>query len=108
MPEICLFLKSFNINKKKMIELLIFHLHLLVALYAFTKSWQNGKLRDGFLAIAVIGLMFAIGWALTGTLAYAIMPGNWNTIYFTQDTLSLVLLAIPETIFYYHFFFRDK
>lgn len=91
-----------------MIELLIFHLHLVVGLYAFSKSWKNGKLRDGFLAVGIIGLMFAIGWALTGTLAYAIMPGEWNTIYFNQDTLSLVILAIPEGFFYYQFFFKDK
>lgn len=91
-----------------MIELLIFHLHIIGALYAFTKNWQTRRLRDGFLAIGVIALLFMIGWALTGTIAKAIMPSSWNTIYFRQDTLSLILLIIPEWIFFYFFFVKDK
>lgn len=91
-----------------MIELLIFHAHIVGALYAFVKNWQSRTLKDGFLAIAVIGLLFTIGWALTGTLARLIMPQTWETYYFTQDTLSLVLLFIPEIIFFYLYFIKDK
>ncbi len=90
-----------------MIELLIFHLHILAALYAFTKNWQNRRFRDGILAVLVIGLLFAIGWAMTGTLAYLIMPDAWRSAYFTQDTLSLVLLVIPESFFFYFFILKD-
>jgi hypothetical protein len=91
-----------------MIELLIFHLHIIGVLYAFTKNWQTRGIKDGLLAIAIIGLMFAIGWALTGTLAYQIYPSSWDSIYFNYDTLSLVLLLIPESIFFYHFFIKDR
>lgn len=90
-----------------MIELLIFHFHIAVALYAFTKNWQKSSLKDGFQAVGLIALIFAIGWALTGTLAYTIWPKSWNTIYFTHSTLSLVLLTIPECFFFYHFFFKN-
>ncbi|MFP4527316.1 MAG: hypothetical protein ACLFQX_02095 [Candidatus Kapaibacterium sp.] len=77
-------------------------------MYAFTKNWQRRGIKDGLLAIAIIGLMFAIGLALTGTLANVIYPDSWNSIYFNDDTLSLVLLLIPESIFFYHFFMKDK
>ncbi len=91
-----------------MIELLIFHLHILGALYVFTKYWLDNRLKDAFLSITVIALFFAIGWSLTGTLANYIFPSSLSSVYFTKDTLSLVLLFIPESIFFYLFFFRDK
>lgn len=91
-----------------MIEVLIFYMHIAGGLYAFTKSWQNGSVKDGIQALLIIGLFFAIGWALTGTLAAQIYPDDWNSIYFTSDTFSLVLLLIPEIIFFNIFFIKDK
>ena len=91
-----------------MIDLFIFHINLIVALYAFTKNWQKGSTKDGILAILLIGLIFTIGWALTASLAYAIWPKAWDSLYFTHDTLSLVMLFIPEVFFFYYFFLNDK
>lgn len=91
-----------------MIELFIFYLHVLAGLYAFTKNWQSLSAKDGFLAVTVFALMFTIGWALTGTLSYKIYPTAWDTIYFNHNTLSLVLLAIPESFFFYHFYFKSE
>lgn len=91
-----------------MIEIFIFYLHIIAALYAFTKNWQNRTLKDAFLSLIILLLVFAIGWALTGSLAYAIYPSSWNTPYFNYDTLSLVLLVIPEAVFFYFFFIKDK
>lgn len=90
-----------------MIEIIIFELHLLGSLYAFTKSWQEGGLKDGLMAIAIVLLFFTIGWAITGTVASLIYPDSWNTIYFTQDTLSLIILLIPE-LFFYRYYFLGK
>ena len=91
-----------------MIELLIFHLHIVASLYAFTKNWQKRSFKDGVLAILIIGLMFSIGWALTGTISRIIMPYKWNTQFFTQDTLSLVLLLIPEIFFFKIFILNER
>jgi hypothetical protein len=91
-----------------MIEVLIFYLHIVGALYAFTKNWQRGSIKEGTFAILIIGLFFCIGWALTGTIARAIFPESWNSIYFTSDTFSLLLLLIPEIFFFYVFFYKDK
>lgn len=91
-----------------MIEIFIFYLHIVSAIYVFVKNWQNRTLKDAFLGLGVFALVFSIGWALTGSLAYAIYPDKWKTPYFNHDTLSLVLLAIFESIFFYHFFFKDN
>lgn len=90
-----------------MIEIIIFELHLLGTLYAFVRSWQSNGIKEGLMAVAIIALFFSIGWAITGTVASFIYPDNWNTIYFTQDTLSLIMLLIPEAIFY-RFYFLEK
>ncbi len=91
-----------------MLELLIFHFHIVAALYAFTKNWQRRGIRDAILSVLIIGLFFTIGWALTSPIARIIMPYKWQTLYFNRDTLSLVLLLIPESIFFYFFFVRDR
>ncbi len=90
-----------------MIELLILFLHILGALFAFTKNWQEDNAKSGFLSLALIGLVFTIGWALTGPIANLIMPDSWETVYFTKDTLSLLMLFIPECFFFYFFFVKE-
>jgi len=87
-----------------MIELFIFHLHIIAALYIFTKNWQKQSAKEGLLGIAIFALFFAIGWAITGTIAHLIFPNSLDSIYFNSDSLSLIFLAIPETFFFYHFF----
>ena len=91
-----------------MIELLIFHVHIVAALYAFTKNWQKGSLKDGVLGVIIIGLIFTIGWALTSPVAHFFMPDKWVSIYFSKDTLSLCILFVPETVFFYLFFIKGK
>ena len=90
-----------------MIELFVFHLHIIGALYAFTRNWIQRSLKDGMLALGIIGLIFTIGWTLTSPIASLIMPKPLS-IYFTKDTLSLILLIIPESIFFLMYFVRDK
>jgi MFS family permease len=83
-------------------------MHIVGAIYAYTKSWLKGTVKDGLLALGIIGLIFTIGWALSSPIAGLIMPLKWESIYFTRDTLSLVLLFIPEVVFFYLFFIREK
>ena len=89
-----------------MIELLIFHSHFLIGLYAFTRYWQNYCLRDGFLALGVVFLIFVVGWAIMGTVADIIYIDSFSNEYLTKDTLGLILLIIPETFFFYNFFIK--
>lgn len=91
-----------------MIELLIFHLHIVGAVYAYAKNWQTRGKKEAALAVMLVGLMFAIGWAITASLAGIIMPHSWKSPYFTVDTLSLVMLIIPEILFFNYFIIKDK
>lgn len=90
-----------------MIEVLIFHLHIIASLYAFTKRWQDDNIKEGFVALGLIGLVFTIGWAITGAIARMLTPTGGFTQWFTSDTLSLVLLLIPEIIMFKIFFLNQ-
>lgn len=91
-----------------MIEVLIFQLHIVGAVYAFTKNWQSGGLKSGLMSLVLIVLVFFTLWAITGTLAYTVYPESWKTVYFNHNTLSLLLLFIPMSIMFYYFFVKAK
>jgi hypothetical protein len=91
-----------------MIEILILHSHILFALYLFTKRWQEKKLSDGMLSLAVIGLTFSIGWAIMGPLSRMILHQEYELSWFTSDTLSLVMLVIVEFFFFKFYFFGEE
>ena len=92
-----------------MIDLLIYHLHLVGVVYAFTKRWQMEGLKSGLLAVVLIGLAFTILWALMGPIARLLMPGTPEAgDVFTSDTLSLVLTLAAELPLFILFFLRPK
>lgn len=91
-----------------MIDILIYHLHVVGVLYAFTVRWQQEGLKSGLLAVATCGLVITILWAMTGPIARTIMPASQPGDLFTSDTLSLVLLLIPEYFFFRAFFLRSQ
>jgi drug/metabolite transporter (DMT)-like permease len=91
-----------------MIDILIYHLHVVAVLYAFTLRWQKEGMKSGMLAVATCGLVVTILWAMTGPIARAIMPDSRAGDFFTADTLSLVLLLIPEFFFFRAFFLRSQ
>jgi len=90
-----------------MIEIFIFQIHIIAVLYAFTKNWMKGGFKEGILAVLILGLLFIIGWAITNPLANLIYPDNLKSIWFNQDTLALVILIIPESVFYYFFYIKN-
>lgn len=91
-----------------MLDIVLLHLHLIAALYAFVQRWQEENAKEGVLAVALIGLVFAIGWTITGTVARFIMPEQSGTPWFTADTLSLLLLFIPEVFLFRAFFLSQS
>lgn len=92
-----------------MIEMLIFHAHIVGALYGFTKRWQEENIKEGLLAVAVIGLVFMIGWAITGPIAKMLTPkAGFPVLWFTTDTLSLLILLPIEAVVFKLFFFDKK
>ena len=76
----------------------------MTALFAFTKRWQEGNFKEGFMALAIFFLVFIIMWTLTGQIVKILVPIAGYTSWFTRDTGSLVLVLIPDYIFLGCFF----
>jgi cytochrome c biogenesis protein CcdA len=90
-----------------MIELIIYHIHIVAILAAFTIRWQREGVKAGLLAVALCGLAFTIVWALMGPLARLLMGDAGQTDdLFTSDTLSLLFTAGAEIPLYWAIFFR--
>jgi len=89
-----------------MITAFIFFIHLIFGLVIFTKKWQDENLSSGFLNIALIAILFAVGWTITGIIAKLVMEPKGLGMQFTQDTFSLTLLTIIE-FFFYRFYYKE-
>ena len=91
-----------------MIEILIFHLHIVAAIYVFIKYWQSGKVKDGLMGLALFGLVFSIGWTMMTFIVNLFYPDAWNTPFFNKDTLALIFLMGMEIYFFKNFFVKDS
>ena len=118
-----------------MIAVLIFFVHAIFAVWAFTKSYQNDGWMQAFLNFAFIIILFSVGWTLSdlimgifirdnGYIFYAgynpvllvflkltgiYRPlGDGSALLLPKDTLSLILLSTIELIFYRVFFRNTK
>ena len=90
-----------------MITALIFFAHILFAIIIFTRKWQGENLKSGFVNLALIGILFAVGWTLSGTIAKMVMKPEGLGIYYDRDTFSLTILSIAE-YFFYRFYYKDE
>lgn len=89
-----------------MITAFIFAIHFLFAIIIFTKKWQEDGLSAAFLNIALIGILFAVGWSLTGIFAKVLLEPEGFGLFFDRDTFSLSLLTVIE-FFFYKFYYRE-
>jgi hypothetical protein len=89
-----------------MITAFIFFVHFLFSLIIFTKKWQDENLSTAFLNIALVGILFAVGWTITGMIAKLVMEPKGLGIQFDRDTFSLSLLTIVE-FFFYKFYYNE-
>jgi uncharacterized membrane protein YhdT len=83
-----------------MITAFIFFAHLTFSLIVFTKKWQEENMSSGFINLALIGILFAVGWSITGMISKLLMDQKGFGLYFDMDTFSLTILSIGEFIFY--------
>jgi hypothetical protein len=88
-----------------MIIIFIFYVHIVGAVIAFTKRWQEEGWGEGALVLCFIGLIFAIGWTIVGFIIHFILPRGIPKVM-DSDSLSLFMLTIGELLLYYFFFFK--
>ena len=90
-----------------MIDLLVFYLHTIACVYAFTKFWQEEGFVGGVLSVGFIAIIFSTGWAISTLLLSYIFPQEGFAAWLNRDTLSLVVLTIGESIFYFYYLQRE-
>lgn len=83
-----------------MISAFIFFAHFLFILIIFTKKWQEESLGNAFINVALIILLFTIGWSISTTLTKFFTDSKGFGIHFDGDTISLTILSLAEFLFY--------
>src|ERR1043166_4207431 len=84
-----------------MITLFIFYLHTIAAVTFYTKRWQEANWKEGLLAVGFFVLIFSVGWTMSTFLVGLIIAEKGFGLWLDRDTLSLALLTVMESAFYY-------
>jgi hypothetical protein len=85
----------------------IFSAHLIFALYIFTKKWQDENLKSAFLNLALIGILFSVGWSIASIIAKLFLEQKGLGLYYNRDDFSLTLLSIGE-FFFYRIYYKEE
>jgi uncharacterized membrane protein len=91
-----------------MINAFIFFLHFIFILYIFTKKWQDESIQSSFINLALITLLFTVGWAISSSVTQIFIDKKGLGIYYDRDAISLTLLAVVEYFFYKLYYFDEK
>jgi hypothetical protein len=99
-----------------MVAAFIFILHVILVVYAFVK-YKKESIGEGFLAVAFVGIVFAVGWTIASILTNLLFTPEWFVKWYWQpldswvwlkirkeisrDTISLLFLTAIEIAFYY-------
>ncbi|GAB4295216.1 MAG: hypothetical protein Kow0098_17370 [Ignavibacteriaceae bacterium] len=89
-----------------MVTIIIFYLHFIFALSVFTWKWQQESLSAALINLSLIGILFAVGWSVTGIIANLLMEQKGFGLFFDRDAFSLTLLTIAE-FFFYKFYYNE-
>ncbi len=101
----------------------IFLLHIVLVAFAFLKNKKDG-IGEGFLAVAFVGIVFAVGWTIAAILTNLLFAPVWFIKWYWQpldswvwrcirkeisrDTISLLFLTAMEITFYYFYFLTGR
>lgn len=91
-----------------MISAFIFFIHIIFSLVIFTRKWQEENLSAGFINLALIGVLFAVGWSITGIIAKLVIAPEGFGQEFNRDTISLTMLSVAEYFFYRFYYNEDS
>jgi len=89
-----------------MIAAFIFSAHLVFILIIFTLKWQNESLSTAFINLALIIVLFAVGWSIATAVVKIFIDSKGFGIQFDADTISLTIFGIVE-FFFYRFYYQD-
>jgi hypothetical protein len=105
-----------------MVSAFIFLIHFIFLVYVFV-VYRKESTADGFLGIAFVGIVFAVGWTIATILTNILFTPEWFIKWYWQpldswvvrtirkeinrDTISLLILTCGEIVFY-SFYFRTE
>jgi len=89
-----------------MISAFIFFAHLFFVTIIFTKKWQDESLGSAFINLALIIILFSVGWSISTTVVKIFFDSKGLGIQFDADAISLTVLSIAE-FFFYRFYYND-
>lgn len=84
------------------------YLHLVAALYAFTKRWQEESAAAGLLAATLVGFLFLLVWSLSGAFVRALISAPMVTPWLSRDGLGLLLPLPLEIALFVYLFVRQR
>ncbi|HUN65623.1 MAG TPA: hypothetical protein VMW43_05935 [Bacteroidota bacterium] len=83
-----------------MVILLIFYIHVIAAVTAFTKRWQDTDWKEGILAVGFVVLIFVVGWQMATFIVKSFVDEKGLGIWFDRDAMALALLTVMEGTIY--------
>ena len=89
-----------------MIISFIFALHFIFTLVIFTKKYQDESLSDAFQNVALIIILFFVGWPLVTMFIKIFSEPKGFGVHFDRDSIVLTLFLIVE-YFFYKFYYRE-
>jgi hypothetical protein len=90
-----------------MIDLLIFYLHTVAVVYAFSKGWQEEGMVEGVLSVGFIAIIFSTGWAISSLAFSYLISQQGIAVWLNRDTIALLTLTIVELVFYSYYLRKD-
>lgn len=90
-----------------MVSALIFSAHLIFIAVIFTKKWQDESLTSAFINLALIIVLFAVGWSISTSLVKLVIDAKGFGLHFDADAISLTILVIAE-YFFYRFYYGEE
>ena len=90
-----------------MIEVLIYYLHIIAAVYIYTKYWQNESIAGGLMGLGLFGILFSIGWVMVSFIINLIFSSEFGNSFINRDTITLLLLSLMELFFFIKYFLKD-
>ena len=106
-----------------MVAAYIFFLHIVLVVFVFIK-YKKETIGEGLLAIAFVGIIFAVGWTIGSILTNLLFAPDWFIKWYWQpldswvwrnirkeisrDTISLLILTALEIGFYYFYILTES
>ncbi len=89
-----------------MIIAIIFILHSVFLLYIFYIKWKSESFSSGIVNAILVIILFAVGWTISTSLTKLIIPQEGFGKELNQDSISLILLTVVETVFYKFYYWK--